>query len=149
MRAWQLHELGDPNEVLKLEEVEDPQPGPDEVVVEVEAAALNFFDILLCKGEYQEHPELPFTPGAEVSGTVIAAGDNAHLTTGTRVLAMPPLPKGGFAEKAAVPVPAGESRARRDCPRSRGGRRRGLGGDTGRKGSWGACDLHGRRPGEG
>jgi NADPH2:quinone reductase len=104
MRAWQVHELGDPSEVLKLEEVEDPEPGPGEVVVEVEAAALNFFDILLCKGEYQEHPELPFTPGAEVSGTVIAAGDSADLPTGTRVIATPPLPKGGFAEKVTVPI---------------------------------------------
>ena len=50
MRAWQVHELGDPQEVLKLEEVEEPEPGRGEVVVEVEAAALNFFDILLCKG---------------------------------------------------------------------------------------------------
>ncbi len=58
MRAWRVCELGDPEEALKLEEVEDPSPGPGEVVVEVEAAALNFFDILLCRGEYQERPGL-------------------------------------------------------------------------------------------
>ena len=104
MRAWRVHELGDPSEVLKLEEVEDPEPAPGEVIVEVEAAALNFFDILLCRGEYQERPELPFTPGAEVSGTVAAVGDDVDLSAGTRVLATPPLPGGGFAEKAAVPV---------------------------------------------
>jgi NADPH:quinone reductase len=67
MRAWRVCELGDPEEALKLEEVEDPSPEPGEVVVEVEAAALNFFDILLCRGEYQERPELPFTLGAEVA----------------------------------------------------------------------------------
>jgi NADPH2:quinone reductase len=104
MHAWQVHELGDPQEVLKLEEVEKPEPGPGEVVVEVEAAALNFFDILLCKGEYQEHPDLPFTPGAEVSGTIVEVGEGVDLAVGTRVLATPPLPKGGYAEKVTAPV---------------------------------------------
>ena len=70
MRAWRVRELGDPEEALKLEEIEDPSPEPGEVVVKVEPAALNFFDILLCRGEYQERPEPPFTLGAEVSGTV-------------------------------------------------------------------------------
>src|SRR3954469_11602648 len=104
MRAWQVQRLGDPEQALKLAEVEEPRTESGEVVIEVEAAALNFFDILLCKGEYQERPELPFTPGAEVSGTVIAVGDSADLPTGTRVIATPPLPKGGFAEKVTVPI---------------------------------------------
>lgn len=104
MRAWQVQELGDPKSALALEDVEEPKPGPGEVVVEVEAAALNFFDILLCRGEYQEHPELPFTPGAEVSGTIAEVGDGAELERGTRVLAAPSLPRGGFAERVAVPV---------------------------------------------
>jgi NADPH2:quinone reductase len=104
MRAWQVHELGDPQEVLRLEEVEEPEPGPGEVVIEVEAAALNFFDILLCKGEYQERPDLPFTPGAEVSGTIVEAGEGVDLVAGTRVLATPPLPQGGYAEKVTAPA---------------------------------------------
>ncbi len=54
MRAWQVHELGDPKSALTLREIENPEPGPGEVLVEVEAAALNFFDILLCQGKYQE-----------------------------------------------------------------------------------------------
>jgi NADPH2:quinone reductase len=103
MRAWQVHELGEPTSVLGLEQVEEPEPGPGEVVIEVKAAALNFFDILLCRGEYQERPSLPFTPGAEVSGTVAEVGEDVDLALGTRVLAAPPLPKGGFAEKVAVP----------------------------------------------
>jgi NADPH:quinone reductase len=107
MRAWQVKELGEPTEALILEEVEDPEPGSGEVVVEVEAAALNFFDILLCRGEYQEHPSLPFTPGAEVSGTVVEVGDGVDLQKGARVLAAPALPKGGFAEKVAAPVEGG------------------------------------------
>jgi NADPH:quinone reductase len=101
MRAWQVHELGDPQEALKLEEVEDPEPGPGEVVVAVEAAALNFFDILLCKGEYQERPETPFTPGGEVSGTICAVGEGVDLKEGLRVIATP-FPSGGYAEKVAV-----------------------------------------------
>ena len=104
MRAWQVHELGDPKSALVLEEVEEPEPGPGEVVIEVEAAALNFFDILLCRGEYQERPPLPFTPGAEVSGTIAEVGDGVDLAVGTRVLAAPPLPKGGFTEKVAAPA---------------------------------------------
>ena len=106
MRAWQVHELGDPQEALKLEEVEDPEPGAGEVVVEVEAAALNFFDILLCKGEYQERPETPFTPGGEVSGTICAVGEGVDLKEGLRVIATP-FPSGGYAEKVAVPAENG------------------------------------------
>jgi NADPH2:quinone reductase len=99
MRAWQVQELGDPEHALKLAEVEEPRSG--DVVIEVRAAALNFFDILLCRGEYQERPELPFTPGGEISGTVREAGGG--LQTGRRVIATPPLPRGGYAEKVAVP----------------------------------------------
>ena len=106
MRAWQVHEIGDPQKVLKLEEVEDPKPGPGEVVVDVEAAALNFFDILLCRGEYQERPETPFTPGGEVSGTISAVGDGVDLEEGLRAIATP-FPSGGYAEKVAVPAEGG------------------------------------------
>jgi len=106
MRAWQVHELGDPWEVLKLEEVEEPEPGPGEVVVEVEAAALNFFDTLLCRGEYQERPELPFTPGGEAAGTIVAVGEGVDLEEGLRVIATP-FPSGGYAEKVTVPAQGG------------------------------------------
>lgn len=106
MRAWQVHELGDPWEVLKLEEVKEPEPGPGEVVVEVEAAALNFFDALLCRGEYQERPEIPFIPGGEATGTIIAVGDGVDLEEGLRVIATP-FPSGGYAEKVTVPAQGG------------------------------------------
>ncbi|WP_119067147.1 NADPH:quinone oxidoreductase family protein [Rubrobacter indicoceani] len=96
MKALRVHELGEPENVLKLEEVEDPTPKEGEVLVEVEAASLNFFDILLCRGEYQERPELPFSPGGEVAGTV-AGTDRRVITT--------PSPTGGFAQK----VVAGEN----------------------------------------
>lgn len=82
MKAWQVKQLGDPEQALRLEEVEEPEPGRGEVVVEVEAAALNFFDILLCRGEYQERPDLPFTPGGEISGTVREAGEGTGMRGG-------------------------------------------------------------------
>jgi NADPH2:quinone reductase len=103
MRAWQVQKLGDPDKALQLAGVDQPRPGPGEVVVEVRAAALNFFDILLCRGEYQERPELPFTPGGEISGTVLETGEGATLQVGRHVVATPPLPRGGYADRVAVP----------------------------------------------
>jgi NADPH2:quinone reductase len=103
MRAWQVQRLGDPEQALRLAEVDEPRPEPGEVVIEVRAAALNFFDILLCRGEYQERPELPFTPGGEISGTVLETGEGANLQIGRRVIATPPLPRGGYADRVAVP----------------------------------------------
>ena len=103
MRAWQIRQLGDPEQALKLTEVEEPRPEPGEVVIEVRTAALNFFDILLCRGEYQERPELPFTPGGEISGTVYEAGEETGMQAGQHVIATPQLPRGGYADKVAVP----------------------------------------------
>ena len=104
MKAWRVTKLGDPKEALSLEESEEPSLKAGEVIVEVEAAAMNFFDILLCRGEYQEKPDLPFTPGAEVSGTISEVGDDVDLEPSRRVIATPPLPQGGFAERVAVPA---------------------------------------------
>lgn len=106
MKAWQVTRLGDPREALELVELDEPRAGEKEVVVEVEGAALNFFDILLCRGEYQERPELPFTPGAEVAGTVVEAGEGSGYSGGERVIATPPLPRGGLAGRVAVQTEA-------------------------------------------
>ena len=64
-----------PPESLRLEEVERPALQPGQVRVKVAAAGINFPDILMCAGEYQLKPELPFVPGVEVSGEVIEIGD--------------------------------------------------------------------------
>ena len=103
MRAWQVQRLGDPERALRLAEVDEPRPGPGEVVIGVRAAALNFFDILLCRGEYQERPGLPFIPGGEISGTVLETGEDVNWQIGRRVIATPPLPRGGYADRVAVP----------------------------------------------
>lgn len=98
MRAWRVHELGEPQDVLKLDDVPEPEAGPGMLRLKVDAVALNFPDVLLCRGMYQEKPELPFTPGLEVCGTVLD-GPRA----GERVLAGPGLPRGGMAEQVVVP----------------------------------------------
>jgi NADPH:quinone reductase-like Zn-dependent oxidoreductase len=74
MKAWRATELGEPERVLTLVDVAEPAPGPGQLVVRTRAAAANFPDVLLCRGEYQIKPELPFTPGVELCGTVAAVG---------------------------------------------------------------------------
>ena len=98
MRAWRVHELGEPQDVLRLEDVPEPEAGPGMLRLKVDAVALNFPDVLLCRGMYQEKPELPFTPGLEVCGTVLD-GPRA----GERVLGGPGLPRGGLAEQVLIP----------------------------------------------
>ncbi|MFH9758995.1 NADPH:quinone oxidoreductase family protein [Streptomyces anulatus] len=89
MHAWRVHRNGEPGEVMRLEETDRPTPGDGQVLVEVRAANVNFPDALLCRGQYQVRPPLPFTPGVEVCGTT---------EDGRRVLATPALPHGGFAD---------------------------------------------------
>ncbi len=103
MQAWQVHELGEPREVLTLSEVETPHPGAGEIVVRVRAAAANFPDALLCRGLYQVRPPLPFTPGVELCGEVVEVGSAVTAwQVGDRIVATPELPTGGFAEYAVV-----------------------------------------------
>ncbi|MFD9637538.1 alcohol dehydrogenase catalytic domain-containing protein, partial [Streptomyces violascens] len=68
MQAWRVHENGEPGEVMRLEEVDRPVPGPGQVLLRVRAANINFPDALLCRGQYQIRPPLPFTPGVEICG---------------------------------------------------------------------------------
>lgn len=102
MRAWQVPTLGPAWEVLTAHQVEVPQPGPGQVVVRVDAAGVNFPDLLLCLGQYQERPPMPFTPGIEVAGTVSAVSPGVTLQVGDRVVGAPLLPHGGFAEYAVL-----------------------------------------------
>jgi NADPH2:quinone reductase len=106
MWGWQVHELGDPADALVWGEIPDPEPGPGQVLVRVHAVACNFPDILLCQGRYQEKPEPPFTPGMEIAGEVVAAGEGAVARVGDRVLGMPPMGRGGYAELAVLDVDA-------------------------------------------
>jgi len=87
MRAWQVPELGEPRDVLTLAEVPDPEPGPGQVLVRVLGAAANFPDVLMCRGGYQVRPPLPFTPGVELCGEVVAPGPGVTgLAPGDRLI---------------------------------------------------------------
>src|SRR5713226_10338423 len=102
MRAWEVQELG---ELDCLHLVEKPRPVPQrcQVLIRNHAAAMNFFDILQVQGKYQVRPPLPFTPGAEVSGTVDALGAGVEsLSAGDRVHAW--IPWGGYAEYSVARV---------------------------------------------
>lgn len=103
MKAWQVRTLGEPAQVLQLLDLPEPGPGPGELVVRVRAAAANFPDVLLCRGLYQIRPELPFTPGVELCGDVVAVGEGvSDARIGERVLGNAVLPHGGFAEYAVM-----------------------------------------------
>lgn len=89
MRIWRLHELGNPIDVLRLEDVTEPEPAPGELKVVVDAAGLAFPDVLMCQGKYQAPTKIPYTPGGEVAGRVAAVGDGVtEFAVGDRVMAM-------------------------------------------------------------
>lgn len=81
MRAMRVHEFGRPV-VLRLDEIESPEPGPGQVRVDVRAAGVNFPDVMQIAGTYQLLPERPFVPGKELAGVVSAIG---HGVTGLAV----------------------------------------------------------------
>ncbi|MBQ0892292.1 NADPH:quinone oxidoreductase family protein [Micromonospora sp. U56] len=107
MKAWRVVDLGEPRDVLRLVDVADPEPGPGQLVVRVLAAPANFPDVLMCRGEYQVKPELPFTPGVELCGEVVALGEGVdRFAVGDRVLGGATLPYGGFAQFALLDAAA-------------------------------------------
>jgi NADPH2:quinone reductase len=102
MRALQCTRWGGP-EALALAEVTPPALRGGEIRVAVAAAGINFADLLMIAGKYQENPPLPFSPGFEVAGTVDeVAPDVTAWRRGDRVMGM--LPFGGYAEQAVLPA---------------------------------------------
>ncbi len=100
MKAWLIETLG---QDARLADLPDPSPGPGEALVRVAAAGLNFADLLMAQGKYQDRPPLPFVPGLELAGTVVALGPGTEgPAVGTRVAAY--AGRGAFAELAVVPV---------------------------------------------
>lgn len=100
MRAVICPELGGP-EVLRLAEMPVPEPGPGEVRIRVEAATVNFPDVLIIQGLYQFKPEPPFIPGGEGAGVVDAVGEGVtEFSVGDRVAGLTRW--GGFAEYVVV-----------------------------------------------
>ena len=85
MKAIRVHEFGGP-EVMKLEDVADPQPGPGQVVVRLHAVGVNPVEAYIRTGTYAFKPSLPYTPGNDAGGVVIAVGRDVHgLEPGNRV----------------------------------------------------------------
>jgi putative PIG3 family NAD(P)H quinone oxidoreductase len=103
VQAIRITRPGGP-EVLRLEEVPDPEPGPDDVLVDVRAAALNRADLLQRQGHYPAPPGAPADiPGLEMAGVVAAVGGRVRgVSPGDRVMAL--LGGGGYAERAVVPA---------------------------------------------
>jgi NADPH:quinone reductase len=107
MRAWQIQQLGEPRDALRLAEVPDPEPAPGQVLVRVLGAAANFPDVLMCQGSYQVRPALPFTPGIELCGEVVTLGSGVTgIAVGDRVIGGPVLPYGAYAELALMDADA-------------------------------------------
>ncbi|MFC3147229.1 NADPH:quinone oxidoreductase family protein [Piscinibacterium candidicorallinum] len=111
MRAVICSQWGGP-ELLEVKDVPDPVAGAGEVLIDIQAAGVNFPDVLIIQKKYQMQPPLPFTPGAEIAGVVRAVGEGvSHVKPGDSVIAFAGL--GGFAQAVSVkaelvmPMPPG------------------------------------------
>ena len=98
-KAWGMPDT------LVVEELPDLEPGAGQVALDVMAAGVNFPDVLIIQGKYQFKPELPFTPGNELSGVVRAVGAGvSNVKVGDKVIAF--TSQGAFAQQIVVPVQA-------------------------------------------
>lgn len=100
MRAYRIHAFDSP---ARLDTIAPPTPAAGEVLLRIAACGLNFADLLMLKGEYQERPEPPFTLGMEVAGTIEALGPGVTgLAPGDRVAVF--AGEGGLAERGVFPA---------------------------------------------
>lgn len=104
MRAFVCREITEDWSGASLQTVDVPAPRKGEALVKVAAAGVNFPDLLMCQGKYQLKPDLPFSPGMEIAGEIVALGegDYAGFTIGDRVCGGARI--GGFAEYVSVPL---------------------------------------------
>ena len=102
MKSLLSHQPGCP-ETLRLEDVTEPTPGANDLLVRVKACAINFPDVLIIEDKYQLKPARPFAPGGEIAGEVIAVGEAVEgWAAGDRLIAA--LGFGGLAEQVIVPA---------------------------------------------
>ena len=102
MKALLCTRFGGPDD-LSIGDIPDPAAGPGQAVVRIEAAALNFFDLLIIAGKYQYKPEFPFSPGAEFAGRIESVGPGVEgFAVGERVIGYARY--GAAREKIAVAV---------------------------------------------
>ena len=115
MQAWRADRFGEPGEVLELQQVDLPPPGPGQIAMRVLAAGMALPDVLMLQGRYPTVKAPPVSPGMEAVGIVTAVGADAAHAVGDRVMATTRSTGGwgGFAEHCladasrAFPVPAG------------------------------------------
>jgi NADPH2:quinone reductase len=112
MRAWRLHETGEPLARLVIDEIPEPALRPGCVAVRLDAVGLSFPDVLQCRGAYQVPTRIPFTPGGESAGVITAVADDVgDRQVGERVVML----GGGLQEQVVVaagsvwPLPEGFS----------------------------------------
>jgi NADPH:quinone reductase-like Zn-dependent oxidoreductase len=102
MRALLSHEPGGP-ETLRIEQVDEPTPGPGELLVRVRACSINYPDVLIIEDKYQLKPRRPFAPGSEIAGEVIEIGSGIEgWSGGDRLIAA--IGFGGLVEKIVIPA---------------------------------------------
>jgi len=117
VKAWVVRELGGPD-TMRFEDVDGVAPAEGMVRISVRASAINYFDALMVAGKYQTKPDLPFVPGAEVSGVIEHAPRDSGFNSGDRVSALLDnggLTRGGYAEIADA-NPATVQRIADDMP---------------------------------
>ena len=105
MRAFVCHAISDDLSGTGLAEIAAPQPQAGEVLIKVKAASVNFPDILMCQGKYQFKPDLPFTPGLDCAGEIVALGAGVtDWAVGDEIVGGARL--GGFADFAVLSASA-------------------------------------------
>jgi len=117
MRIWRAETFGKPTDVLQLQDLELPDPGPGVLELKVHAAGVGLPDALMVAGNYPAVQQPPVTPGQEIVGTVVRAGEGCSLQPGEKILSSTRFAEGfgGFAEFCQVyeaqtlPIPKGMS----------------------------------------
>ncbi|SAL03113.1 alcohol dehydrogenase [Caballeronia arationis] len=101
MKALVVRKFGEPEDV-DFGEIADPVLGDDSVLINVHSAAINYPDLLVIRGHYQNLPPLPFAPGKDAAGVVLAVGPAVRqIKPGDRVVAQ--MEYGAYASRVAVP----------------------------------------------
>lgn len=102
MKALVCDRFGSVDEAV-YREIAEPIPGPDDVLIDVRAAGVGFYDVLFAEGKYQIRPEPPFILGCEVTGVVREVGENVgRLTAGDRIMSLG-IEFGSFADQMVLP----------------------------------------------
>jgi len=104
MQAWMVEAYGDYRQVLRFDEAPRPEPAPGTALIRVRAAGVSFSQTLRIAGKYQIRDPLPFTPGTDAAGEVVAAGEDCPFQPGQRIMGM--APRGAYAEYAVIPAEA-------------------------------------------